>query len=92
MTLSGADRSDRSHRPVRPVFPDSQPKTIHQTICITLSQYNLDRMIKSITLINTQYKCPQVHRLDKVRDYYTIQSSKAQTGQTGLSETESKKL
>ena len=63
--------------------PDSQPKTIHQTICITLSQYHLDRMIKSITLINTQYKCPQVHKLDKVRDYYKYQSFKAQTGQTG---------
>ena len=70
------DRLDRSS-------PDSQPKTLLQTICITLSQYHLDRMIKSITLINTQYKCSQVHRLDKVRDYYTIQSSKAQTGQTG---------
>ena len=58
-------------------------KTLHQTICITLSQYHLDRMIKSITLINTQYKCPQVHELDKVRDYYKFQSSKAQTGQTG---------
>ena len=79
------DRSDRS-------APDSQPKTLHQTICITLSQYHLDRMIKSITLINTQYKCTQVHKLDKVRDYYKFQSSKAQTGQTGLSETESKKL
>ena len=70
------DRSDRS-------APDSQPKTIHQTLCITLSQYHLDRMIKSITLINTQYKSPQVHKLDKVRDYYKFQSSKAQTGQTG---------
>ena len=77
VALSGADRSDRS-------APDSQPKTLHQTICITLSQYHLDRMIKSITLINTQYKCPQVHELDKVRDYYKFQSSKAQTGQTGL--------
>ena len=67
------DRSDRS-------APDSQPKTLHQTICITLSQYHLDRMIKSITLINTQYKSPQVHKLDKVRDYYKFQSSKAQTG------------
>ena len=44
-------------------------------------------MIKSITLINTQYKSPQVHELDKVRDYYKFQSSKAQTG---LSKTESK--
>ena len=40
------DRLDRSS-------PDSQPKILHQTICITLSQYHLDRMIKSITLINT---------------------------------------
>ena len=47
-------------------------------------------MIKSITLISTQYKYPQVHELDKVRDYYKFQSSKAQTGQTGLSKTESK--
>ena len=77
------DRSDRS-------APDSQPKTIHQTICITLSQYHLDRMIKSITLISTHFKCPQVHELDKVRDFYKFQSSKAQTGQTGLSRTESK--
>ena len=46
------------------------------------SQYHLDRMIKSITLISKQYKCPQVHELDKVRDYYKFQSSKAQTGQT----------
>ena len=62
VALSGADRSDRSHRPVRPVFPRQPAKTLHQTICITLSQYHLDRMIKSITLINTQYKCPQVHK------------------------------
>ena len=63
--------------------PDSQPKTLHHTICITLSQYHLDRMIKSITLISTQYKCPQVHELDNVRDYYKFQSSKVQTDQTG---------
>ena len=92
MTLSGADRSDRSHRPVRPVCPRQPAKNITSNNLHHTITYRLDRMIKSITLISTHYKCPQVHELDKVRDYYKFQSSKAQTGQTGLLEQKAKTL